>query len=132
MTETTITRCDASEIAAVLAQAVQPGFRLLLAKPLTTDVPSIAWVTTETLWKISLWRIPGRGLVETLDAVSPDHRCWERGCQRQWLKGGEVIDPLDSLSAEQREALDERLLRANLWPELDTCPIHVPGMEVSR
>ena len=118
-----VERCDAADIAAVLIQAAQPGSRLLISKPLTRDQPCIAWVTTSDLWMVSLWREPGEGLTQTLDAWSPDGRCWERGCQRRWVGDGAVIDPLDQLSREQRVALDERLLRANCWPQTAWCPM---------
>lgn len=118
-----VERCDAAELAAVLVQASEPGSKLLLAKPLSAATPCIAWVTTSSLWKLSLWREPGVGLAMTLDGWSPDGRYWERGCQRRWVEDGEVIDPLDQLTAEQRDALDARLMRANCWPHGEYSPM---------
>lgn len=116
-------RCDAFDVVEVLIQAAQPESRLLLARPLLSDVSCIAWVTTSSLWRVSLLREPGEGLTQTLDAWAPDGRYWEHGCQRRWVGDGSVIDPLDQLSAEQRVALDVRLMRANCWPDSGFSPM---------
>lgn len=116
-------RCDASDVVEVLIEAAEPESRLLLARPLLSDVSCIAWVTTSSLWRVSLLREPGEGLTQTLDAWAPDGRYWEHGCQRRWLGDGSVIDPLDQMSAEQRVALDLRLMRANCWPDSGFSPM---------
>lgn len=131
MNEWEMARCDASDVAGVLVQAAERELRLLLTRPLCEVTSSIAWITTESLWRISLWREPGIGLVQTLDALAPDLRSWVHGCQRRWDGDGSVVEPLDALTAQQRCALDARLLRANCWPEVATCPMWMPREEVA-
>ena len=131
MSEWEMDRCDASEIAAVLVQAAEPESRLLLDAPVCQFTFSTAWMTTSSLWRIGLWRDPEQGLMQTLEAWAPDHRSWVWGCQRRWAGDGSVVEPLDALTAQQRSALEARLLRANCWPQTAICPLHVPGLEVA-
>jgi hypothetical protein len=112
-------RCTAEQIASCLAATAQPGSRVLLNDPLS-DPPGLLRLVTDQLWSVELWRTGAGQLDRTLTARSPDGRTWQRGCQRQWLTTGEVIEPLDLLSQEQRQALHQRLSTAALWPEPDT------------
>jgi hypothetical protein len=112
-------RCDAAEIKAVLIAAAQPESRVILDRSVEVGVPCVVTMTTQRLWRITLWRTPDQALSQTLAAWAPDGRDWQLGCQRRWLEGGAVIDPLDELTAEQRDALDARLQRAVCWPQLE-------------
>lgn len=125
-------RCDAAEIAQVLAAAAQPNSRLVLDRPLDAVMPEVVRITTASLWQLVLWREPGIGLTKTLEAVSPDRRSWNRGCQRDWLGDGSVIEPLDLITAQQREALDVRLFSAVEMPPRDVGMAVMPDLERIR
>lgn len=111
-----VRRCDAAEIAAVLTAAARPKSWLVLDQPLEAVVPEVVRITMASLWQLVLWREPGEGLTKTLEAVAPDLRFWERGCQRDWLGDGSVVEPLDLITSQQREALDVRLFDAVAMP----------------
>lgn len=121
-------RCDAAEIEAVLVAAAQPESRLILDRPMDVAAPAVVSLTTQKLWRVTLWRMPGAGLTSTLAAWSPDGRDWQLGCQRRWTGDGSSIDPLAALSTEQREALDQRLQRAVCWPQIDEALALVPDL----
>lgn len=124
-----VQRCDAAEIAQVLAAAAQPQSRLVLDRELDAVIPEVVRITTASLWQLSLWREPGEGLTKTLQAVSPDRRQWDRGCQRHWLGDGSVIEPLELISAQQREALDVRLFSAVAMPPRDVGMALMPDLQ---
>jgi len=53
-------------------------------------------------------------------AAAPDGRCWEYGCQRDdWTLGPEsrLVEPLQFLTAEERNRLEALLRGARCWPE---------------
>lgn len=125
-------RCDAAEIAAVLIAAAQPESRLILDRPMDVAAPAVATLTTQKLWRVTLWRMPGAGLTSTLAAWSPDGRDWQLGCQRRWLEDGAVIDPLDELTVDQRDALDARLRRAVCWPQLEETLAMLPLEQLEK
>ena len=108
-------RCDASEITAMLALAAQPGSHLLVMRE-PSDVPGPVSFITAGLWSCSLWRRIGWP-EWTMHAQAPDGRTWHHGCQRHWDTTGEVIEPLDALSDQQRTALEHRLVMAAVMPE---------------
>jgi len=109
-------RCTAQQIADVLAATAQPRSRVLLDQPLS-DPEGPLWLVTDRLWSVELWRTAEGHLDRTLSARSPDGATWQRGCQRHWTTSGEVIEPLQLLTAEQLEALEVRLQEAALLPE---------------
>lgn len=113
-----VERCDAAEIHQVLVAAAQPQSRLILDQPLGELhlVSGVVRFTTASLWRLELWCVC-RQLVMTMQAVAPDGRRWDYGCQRKWDSTGAVIDPLELLSAEEREQLMARLEAAVSWPE---------------
>lgn len=110
-------RCTAQQIADVLVATAQPRSRVLLDQPLNDQLPGPIWLVTDRLWSIELWRTAAGQLDRTLSARSPEGHTWQRGCQRHWTTTGEVIEPLQLLTAEQLEALEQRLNGAALWPE---------------
>lgn len=122
-------RCDAAEIADVLVAAAQPKSWLVLDQPLEGVVPEVIRITTASLWQLSLWREPGEGLTSTLQAVSPDLRQWDWGCQRHWLGDGSVIEPLELIGAQCREALDVRLFSAVAMPPRDVGMALMPDLQ---
>lgn len=125
-------RCDAAEIKAVLVAAAQPESRLILDRPVQVGVPCVVTMTTQRLWRVTLWRTPDQALSQTLAAWAPDGRDWQLGCQRRWLEGGAVIDPLDELTTAQRDALDARLQRAVCWPQLEETLTMLPLEKLER
>lgn len=122
-------RCDAAEIAQVLAAAAQPKSWLVTTLPLEAVVPEVVRITTAQLWQVALWREPGVGLTRTLQAVSPDLRSWDSGCQRDWAGDGSVIEPLALMTADQREALDVRLFDAVSMPPRDVGMVSLPDVD---
>lgn len=122
-------RCDAAEIADVLAAAAQPQSWLVLDWPLEAVVPELVRFTTASLWQVELWRRPGDGLVSTCRAVSPDCRTWEWGCQRRWLDNGSVVEPLELIGESACVALDLRLLDAVAKPPRDVGVAFLPDLD---
>lgn len=120
-------RCDAAEIAVVLRDVAAPGSRVVVNRPVQRWGATAVWLTSGALWRIGLWREEGAGLITTLEAVSPDRRHWQHGCERRWLEGGEVIDPLELIGERMRQQLDQRLLMAVAWPEEGLCPMWTPS-----
>jgi len=120
-------RCTAEEIAMVLRDVAKPGSRVVVNRKVQEWGEACVWVTTDRLWRVGLWRRAGEGLVRTLDAVSPDRRDWQWGCQRRWLEDGGVIEPLALLSEMERRALDQRLVNAVGLPSQGVCPMWTPG-----
>jgi hypothetical protein len=110
------TRCTAEEISVVLAAAAQPQSAVILDQPID-PVSGPLEFTTSALWRVRLWRDATQGLHHTQEAVSPDGRTWQWGCQRNWTTDGNIIEPLDMLTPEQRHQLDVRLQSAVAWPE---------------
>lgn len=109
-------RCDAAEITAALAATARPESRVILDRPVDVVAGPVR-LTTGRLWRIALWHDPAADqLTWTMAARSPDGRCWDHGCQRQWLTTGAVIEPLDALAPLERQALRDRLLCAVCWP----------------
>jgi hypothetical protein len=52
-------------------------------------------------------------------ALAPDGRCWEYGCQRDdWTLGpaSRIVEPLELLTTEQRQQLEQLLRQAHCWP----------------
>lgn len=83
-------------------------------------------------WRIAIW-IERGDLGAVHAAAAPDGRDWIYGCQRDdWTLGpdAKILEPLGLLSAAQRQALEERLRRANCWPVAEhlhgcwTTPLH--------
>lgn len=95
-------------------------------------MPEVVRITTASLWQLVLWREPGEGLTKTLEAVSPDLRTWERGCQRDWMGDGSVIEPLELISVEQRGALDLRLFDAAAMPAPEQLYVSAPDIQRIR
>lgn len=126
-------RCDAAEITAVLAAIAQPQSRIVLDRELD-PFPSPVGVTTDQLWRLLLWRRPPGGAEQTIGVTAPDGRRWEHGCQRWWTTSFEVIEPLDGLTAEQRQQLEQRLQRAVCWPDAEPTktPVMVLNDEVQQ
>lgn len=116
MSQRQIARCCAHKIKTALITAAHHSSWLLLTRPVDPQMAGSLRFQAASLWRLELWREPGSGLTCTLEAIAPDGRCWQRGCQRDWLGSGEVIDPLDALLSSQRQALDQRLLAAMAWP----------------
>jgi len=110
----------------VLRDAARPGSWVVVNKPVQSWGETAIWMTTASLWSVGLWRSEDR-LQMTLEAISPDRRHWQHGCQRRWLEDGGVIEPLELIGEEARQQLDERLLRAVGMPELAMCPMWTPG-----
>ena len=63
--------------------------------------------------------------VRVLEAVAPDGRRWEWGCQRQWLEdGAPVVNPLDGMDVEQLGVALGEMTAAELegeieWPDFE-------------
>jgi hypothetical protein len=110
----------------VLRDAARPGSWVVVNKPVQSWGETAIWMTTARLWSVGLWRSEDR-LQMTLEAISPDRRHWQHGCQRRWLEDAGVIEPLELIGEETRQQLDERLLRAVGMPELAMCPMWTPG-----
>lgn len=69
-------------------------------------------------WRIAIW-IERDALGVVHAATAPDGRDWIYGCQRDdWTQGPDatILQPLDLLSAEQKQDLEARLRRARCWP----------------
>jgi hypothetical protein len=99
----------------MLAAAAQPGSHLLVER-YPDDVTGPVSFITASLWHCSLWRRVG-WLEWTMQAQAPDGRTWAHGCQRHWDTTGDIIEPLDGLSEQQRVALEHRLVMAAAMPE---------------
>lgn len=110
----------------VLRDAARPGSLLVVDRPVQDWGEMAVWLTTAKLWGVGLWRSEGQ-LRMTLEATSPDRRRWRHGCQRRWLEDGGVVEPLELLSAQERQQLHERLLRAAAMPPLAMCPLWTPS-----
>ena len=85
-----------------------------------------------SLWRIELLLEPDRTttaapgspqkiVVSRVErAAAPDSRCWVYGCQRDdWTLGPDsrLVEPLEFLSGQERQALMEILQQATCWPE---------------
>jgi hypothetical protein len=124
-------RCTAAEIAAVLRDAARPDSWVVVSRPAQEWGESAVRLITAKLWKVALWRNE-QGLQMTMEAVSPDRRHWQHGCERRWLEDGSVIEPLELLSQGERQALDQRLLRAMALPSTGMCPLWTPAPHADK
>jgi hypothetical protein len=120
-------RCRAEEVTAQL-RLVLAGMPFLEERPWQ----EVGWGRMR-IELLSLWRIelllepvggPGPGrtlqLSQVARASTPDGRCWVYGCQRDdWTLGPEsrVVEPLQFLSGQERQALMVILQRAVCWPD---------------
>lgn len=120
-------RCRAEEVTAQL-RLVLAGMPFLAERPWQ----EVGWGRMR-IELLSLWRVelllepvdgPGPGMALQLSlvarAAAPDGRCWVYGCQRDdWTLGPEsrVVEPLQFLSGQERQALMEILQQAICWPE---------------
>lgn len=120
-------RCRAEEVTGQL--------RLVLAgMPFLAEHPwkEVGWgrmrIELLSLWKIELLLEPVGGPDPEIElqlslvdrAAAPDGRSWVYGCQRDdWTLGPEsrVVEPLQFLSGQERQALTEVLQQAVCWPE---------------
>ena len=124
-------RCRAEEVTAQL-RLVLAGMPFLAERPWQ----EVGWgrmrIELLSLWRIELLLEPGLmvmaapnstgdvALSRVERAAAPDGRCWVYGCQRDdWTLGPDsrLVEPLEFLSGQEREALMEILQQAACWPE---------------
>lgn len=116
-------RCRAEEVADQL-RLVQAGLPFLAERPWQEVGRGRMRIELLNLWLIELLLGPGddQQLQMTLvdRAAAPDGRCWLYGCQRDdWSLGPDsrIVEPLQFLNNQERQALQKKLQQAVCWPE---------------
>lgn len=125
-TEMVLAPPSRATLAAVLAQAGEPGCALLADHPVS-DAGGAQRIDMANGWRLSLWWHPGPELARLWAATAPDGGCWTFGCDRwpDWNAGPDavVLEPLRHLiTSKQRERLQLRLLSCCCWPEPEPLP----------
>lgn len=89
----------AADVMAVLVAAAAGFGDALLSRPITAGGAVDLWWRD---WRVLLALDQNCWPVQVLEAVAPDGRRWEWGCQRHWLvDGAPVVSPLDLMAVEQ-------------------------------
>jgi hypothetical protein len=73
-------------------------------------------------WRLTV-AFSGGELDHTVMVESPGGRTWHWGSQRYWLEDGRVLDPVDLLAKEERDALALLIREEPPQPFLHMCPL---------
>jgi hypothetical protein len=112
----------AADVAQVLRAAIAEPEMAVLSRPLVSHGITDVWVQGG---RVLLVLGDDCQPVRVLDAVAPDGRRWEWGCQRRWLEdGAPVVNPLDGMDVEQLAAALREISAAELedeigWPDFE-------------
>jgi hypothetical protein len=112
----------AADVAQVLRAAIAAPDAVVLSRPLVSHGTTDVWVQGG---RVLLVLGDDCRPVRVLNAVAPDGRRWECGCQRRWLEdGAPVVNPLDEMDVEQLAAALREMPAAELedeigWPDFE-------------
>jgi hypothetical protein len=113
---------SAADVAQVLRAAVEQPEVAVLSRPLVSHGATDVWIQGG---RVLLVLGDDCRPVRVLNAVAPDGRRWEWGCQRRWMEdGAPVVNPLDEMDVGQLAAALREISAAELedeigWPDFE-------------